>query len=288
MSEQPNSPLQNALTLLSELGNQAQGQLQEGLSQVAQLLSAAARAGEGQDADALRGSLRTTEDTYLKFISVMVHEIRKPMTSIRGYVDMLDKRVVGDLNDMQAQFITVIRNNVIMEYLVADISDLTKMRAGRLKAEIKMDMAKNILLDVEKKTTEAAAERQHGLTFDIPQGLPLINTDKTRVSQALVKLVDNALKYTHPGGTVRVTASQVEGGLQILVQDNGVGLQPAEVERLGELFFRGDDELVLNTKGYGLGIPIAMECMRVVGGRLFYSSEKGVGSTFGIFLPATS
>ncbi len=83
-------------------------------------------------------------------------------------------------------------------------------------------------------------------------------------------------------------ASAVPEGLQVLVEDNGVGMQPEELARLGELFFRGDDEIVLNTKGYGLGIPIAMECVKLCNGRLFYSSEKGVGSKFGIIVPAMS
>lgn len=229
------------------------------------------------------------EDMYMKFISVMVHEIRKPMTSIRGYVDMLDKRLVGELNDMQGQFITTVRNNVLsMEQLVTDISDISKLRAGRLKAEPKMDVAKNLLLEVEKKMADLATQRQHALEFDIPQGLPILNIDKTRYVQAIVKLVDNALKYTNPGGTIRVTASAVTEGLQVVVEDNGVGMQPEELSRLGEMFFRGDDELVLNTKGYGLGIPIALECVKLCGGRLFYSSEKGVGSKFGVVVPVMS
>ncbi|MBZ0317783.1 MAG: HAMP domain-containing histidine kinase [Anaerolineae bacterium] len=234
-------------------------------------------------------TVASVEDMYMKFISVMVHEIRKPMTSIRGYVDMLDKRLVGELNDMQGQFVSTVRNNVLsMEQLVTDISDISKLRAGRLKAEPKMDVAKNVLLEVEKKLAELATQRQHALEFDIPQGLPILNIDKTRYTQAIIKIVDNAIKYTNPGGTIKITASAVPEGLQVLVEDNGVGMQPEELARLGELFFRGDDEIVLNTKGYGLGIPIAMECVKLCGGRLFYSSEKGVGSKFGIVVPAMS
>lgn len=226
---------------------------------------------------------------FSQFISVMVHELRKPMTSIRGYADMLDKRVVGELNEMQGQFVSTIRSNVIsMEHLLSDISDISKMRTGRMSAENKMDLAKNLLMDVEKKTKEQAEQRHHNLVFDVPDGLPLLNLDSVRASQAVVKLVENAIKYTPEGGQIRVTAKPVEGGLEITVDDNGVGMQPDEVQRLGELWFRGDDELVTSQKGYGLGIPIAFECMKLVNGRLFYKSEKNVGSSFGIFLPGMS
>ncbi len=223
------------------------------------------------------------------FVSVLVHEIRKPMTSMRGYSDMLDKRLVGELNDMQGQFVSTIRNNVLsMEQLVSDISDIVKMRTGRVGADVKMDMAKNVLMAVEKDNGDFAKERGVELEFDVPSGLPILNLDSGRATQAVNKLVNNALKYTPEGGKVTVSAAPVEGGLEIYVQDNGVGLHPEELAQLGDLFFRGDDELVTNSKGYGMGIPIVIECMKLVEGRFFYESEKGKGSKFGIFLPGMS
>lgn len=262
-------PLKEAIDLLDEMRANGEDQ-NEKLSELYALLEAS--------------------NTFVgTFVSFMVHEIRKPMTSIRGYSDMLDKQVVGELNEMQAQFVTTIRNNVLsMERLVSDISDIIKMRTGRMRAEAKMDMAKNILMAVEKDNKEVAADRKIEVVFDIPSGLPLLNLDSTRATQSLNKLVENAIKYTPEGGKVTVTAAPVEGGLEITITDNGVGMKPEELERLGDLFFRGDDELVTNSKGYGLGIPIVMECMKLVNGRFFYESEKGTGSKFGIFLPGMS
>lgn len=270
-------PLQAALALAQELQGLTDGAANEKAAELVQLLTKALEPAEESDF------------TLGKFVSVMVHEIRKPMTSIRGYADMMDKRLVGELNEMQGQFMATIRRNVIsMEKLVSDLSDFTKMRTGRIKAENKMDMAKNILLAVQKETQDLAAEHKHELVFEVPDGLPILNLDGNRAKQALVKLVENAIKYTPEGGHIIVRAGPVEGGLEIIVKDNGVGMTPEEVERLGELWFRGDDELVTSSKGYGLGIPIVLECMRLAGGRLFYESEKGTGSTFGIFLPGMS
>lgn len=281
MSDQPNSPLKTAITHVQELAQKMDGDTKQTLEQITRLLEDAAKSGEGQTAqDVIRENA--------VFISHMIHELRKPMTSIRGYADMLFKGLIPDL-EMQKQFLGTIRNNVIsMEQLVSDISDYSKMTSGRIQAEKKMDMAKNILLAVEKATKEKAEEHKHELVFDIPQGLPILNSDSVRIIQAIVKLVDNAIKYTPEGGKITITASPAEGGLEVRVKDNGVGLHPEELARLGELYFRGDDPLVTNSKGYGFGIPIAMECMKMVGGRLFFESEKGVGSTFGIFLPAMS
>lgn len=297
MSKQ--SSVQAALDLAKELQVQNTGSLRDSLAELVKLLSEVAETpiettDDTADApletsDAVAAAVQEVQNMYGQFISFMVHELRKPMTSIRGYADMLDKRVVGELNDMQGEFVSTIRRNIIsMEKLIADISDYTKMRNGRIKADPKMDLAKNVLLDVQKQTAEMAEERSHELVFEIPDGLPLLNLDSNRLKQALIKLLENAIKYTPEGGRIVVTARPAEGGLEIIVQDNGVGLHPQELDRLGELWFRGDDELVTNSKGYGLGIPIVQECMRLCNGRLFYESEKGVGSTFGVFVPGMS
>jgi signal transduction histidine kinase len=279
MTHQIDNPLFRALKLATELKAQAEGNMHRDIVEIVELLSQLTQS----------DAIQQLETAHSHFVSFMVHELRKPMTSIRGYADMLDKRVVGELNDMQGQFVSTIRRNVIsMEKLLADLSDYSKMSVGRIKAEPKMDLAKNILLDVQKQTTEMAAEYKHQLVFEVPDGLPLLNLDGIRVKQALIKLVENALKYTPEGGQVVVSAQPVDGGLEILVKDHGVGMHPEEIARLGELFFRGDDPLVTNSKGYGLGIPIVLECMKLTGGHLFYKSEKNVGSTFGIFLPAMS
>lgn len=289
MSEQ--NPLQAALAKATEMQLESDGSMKQNIAEIVKLLQLAVSSGQDEAgetvlSDEASAAVDEVQRTYSQFISVMVHELRKPMTSIRGYSDMLSKNVVGELNDMQMQFATTIRNNVIsMERLVADISDLVKMRVGRIRAEPKMDMAKNILLEVEKNARELATEKSHELVFEVPDGLPILNLDSTRVKQALHKLVENAIKYTEDGGKITVTATKVDGGLEIRVKDNGVGLSAEELERLGELWFRGDDPVVTNQKGYGLGIPIVQECMKLVNGRLFYESEKGVGSTFGIFLP---
>lgn len=279
MTHKIENPLLSALKLATELQPQASDKVQQGLGQITEMLQ------QLVDSD----MVQALELSHSHFVSFMVHELRKPMTSIRGYADMLDKRVVGELNDMQGQFVSTIRRNVIsMEKLLADLSDYSKMSSGRLKAENKMDLAKNILLDVQKQTAELAKECKQDLVFEVPDGLPLLNLDGTRVKQAVIKLVENSLRYTPEGGQVVVKAQPAEGGLEIIVKDNGVGMMPEELARLGELFFRGDDPIVTNSKGYGLGIPIVLECMKLVNGRLFHESQKNVGSTFGIFLPGMS
>jgi signal transduction histidine kinase len=289
MTDAQTNPLQAARSLVGELHQHADGDLKKQLDHLDQLLAAAQHRGEGEDAETLRQQMEDLIDTNAQFVSVMVHEIRVPMTSIRGYSDMLAKKIVGDLNEMQTQFVGTIRSNVIrMEHLVSDISDLSKLQSNRMRLDAKMDMYKNVALQVEKDTADLAAEHQHTLTFDTPSGLPMLNLDGNRLAQVLTKLVVNALQYTPDGGQITVKAEGADGRLRVSVIDSGVGMTEEEQSHVGELFWRADNEHVRSFKGHGLGLPIAIGFVKLMGGEFFFESVSGQGSTFGFVVPATS
>ena len=285
MSE-AHSPLQEARNLLSELCQQANGDLKQQLTTLDRLLASAQQRGEGEDAEALRQRLDDMVTTNAQFVSVMVHEIRVPMTSIRGYSDMLGKNVVGQLNEMQAQFVETIRTNVIrMEHLVTDISDISKLSSGRMRLDPKMDMYKNVAMQVEKDTKDLATSLEQNLTFETPSGLPLLNLDSNRLVLVMNKLLTNALQYTPKGGQITVKAEGVDSKLKVSIIDNGVGMTPDEQTHIGELFWRADNDLVRTFKGHGLGLPIAIGFIKLLGGEFFYETAEGKGSTFGYIVP---
>lgn len=289
MNDAQLSPLEQAQQLLSDIRQNADGKLNSQLGELSRLLDAAQVRGEGQDAEALRQQIDSLIETNAQFASVMVHEIRIPMTSIKGYSDMLAKNIVGELNEMQTQFVETIRSNVLrMEHLVSDISDISKINAGRLRLEAKMDMYKNIALRVEKDTADLVAEHNHTLVFDTPDGLPLLNLDGVRFAQAITKLVINALQYTPESSEIIVRASGDNGKIRIAVIDQGIGMTEEEQTHVGELFWRADNELVRSFKGHGLGLPIAIGLVKLMGGEFFFESEAGAGSTFGFVVPGMS
>ncbi len=281
------------------------------LARLDSVLIDAIERGAGSDADQVRAELDRVVADSTSFSSMMVHEIRKPMTSIRGYADMLAKPgMIGPLNEMQTQFITTIRSNVIrMEGLVADISDISKLNSGRLRLDNKMTTFGQIVMEVQKGAESLVVETGHTVTWDVPQGLPILTLDSKQLAKVLLNLVRNAIQYT-PGGNLDLSAlsdadrSDIEanmatkgGGqitvraerldnnvLHVTVSDNGIGLKPEEVARLGELFYRADHPLVTLQKGYGLGVPIAMGFLRMMGSQLEIDSAPGVGSTFGFRL----
>ncbi len=289
MSEGQANPLQEARHLLETIRQQAGDDVKSRLAELDRLLEAAQRRGEGTDSEALRQQIDDLISTNAQFVSVMVHEIRVPMTSIRGYSDMLSKNVVGELNEMQMQFVETIRSNVIrMEHLVSDISDISKLHSGRMRLDAKMDMYKNVALQVEKDTADLAAEHNHTLVFDTPSGLPLLNLDSARLAHVLTKLVVNALQYTPDDGAITVRAEGPDGRLKVSVIDNGIGMTDEEQTHIGELFWRADSEQVRSFKGHGLGLPIAIGFIKQMGGEFFFESEAGKGSTFGFIVPAMS
>lgn len=278
--------LAQARTLLHELTEAARKgaivpvHLPQQLEAIEDLLAQAEQDG-GSSAASAPPDVETLLKDQAVFMSHAVHELRIPLTSIQGYSDMLNTPGMGELNAMQQQFIGTIRTNARrMAGLMTDFSDLSKLRAGVLRATVKMDTFKNIAMSVEKQTRPMADELGKELDFDIPQGLPVLNLDGELLAKALVKLVENALRYTPDGGSVTLTASADGSRLHIQVRDNGIGMTPEEVAQLGTIGFRADSDLVRSFKGSGMGLPIVNGIVKLLGGSIEVASEPGAGTTF--------
>ncbi len=170
-----------------------------------------------------------------------------------------------------------------MEHLVADVSDISKIHSGRIRLEPKMDMYKNIAMQVEKDTAELAAEHNHTLVFDTPDGLPILNLDSERLVQALKKLVVNAIQYTPDGGTITVRAEPADGRLKVSVIDTGIGMSADELTHVGELFWRSESEHVRSFKGRPAS-PLAMAFIKLIDGASSSRASRQ-GSTFGFTAP---
>ncbi len=257
------------------------GQIEE----IADLLAKSAEADaeadneRGDSADMpMTGDAAEIVKAHAQFISIAVHELRTPMTSIRGYADMLPS--MGELSDMQKQFVETIRTNARrMEGLLADVSNITKIRARTLKISLKMDMFKNIAMGLEKQANKLAEELNRQTEFNIPDGLPLLNTDGEFLTMAFMKHIENALRYSADGeGKVTVTGAADGSTLVVTIEDNGIGIEPDILQRLGELYLRGENDTVREFKGSGLGVPIALGIIEMLGGETTIESEVGQGT----------
>lgn len=261
------------------------GQLEAIDALLEQAATTAAAPAKSESAEA--SDLAETMKANAYFVSHAVHELRTPMTSIRGYGDMIVNPAMGTLTDMQKQFMETIRTNARrMDTLLTDVSDMAKLRGGTLRMAEKMDMFKNIAMMVEKAMQSVADEHKRTMEFDLPQGLPLLNTDGDLLAKAVNKLVENALRYNDkPDGKVTVRGRAEGNTLIIEVEDNGIGIAPEDLAQLGEIYFRSENEVVRTHKGSGLGIPIAYGIIKQLGGEIDVKSVVDEGTTFTIKLP---
>ncbi len=279
--------LLNELTEAARKGQIIPIRLTGQLEAIGQLLE---KAHEQQAAKSDSPDLEAYKQSIGGMLSHGFHDLRLPLTSIRGYGDMLGNPAMGELTDMQKQFVATIRTNTKrMESLLGDVSDMSKLWNGILKVNPKMEMFKNVAQLVEKAMRPTATDLNRSFELEIPQGLPLLNVDTELLVKALSKLVENALRYCQPeGGAVKLGATGEGNVLHIQIQDNGIGMTEEELAKLGTLYFRSDNELVLGYKGSGLGIPIAYGIIQLIGGHIHVDSQPGHGTTFTISLTGMS
>lgn len=230
------------------------------------------------------------------FMAAVSHELRTPMTSIRGYVDLLSGEVVGPLNAAQQKFLEKIRYNTNhMVEMVNDLIDVSEISAEGIEiAPQPVDLAEAIG-GAGVAVQEMIEQKKLDLTFHLQEGLPPVLADPNRLQQIIVNLLENACKYTPPGGHIAVHAELRHEGaagtpsgdyVLISVEDSGVGIPPEELPRIFERFYHSPNPLVAEAGGAGLGLSITKALVEAHGGQISVESEVGKGSTFTVALPA--
>ena len=221
-----------------------------------------------------------------EFVSVVSHELKLPMTSIKGYSDLMLTGATGALNENQINFLTTIRNNVNrMATLVSDLAEISRIESGNLRIEPRAVPVWDVIDEVVTLTKTQVEEKNQTLSVDIPDELPKSWCDRNRLAQVLTNLISNANKYTPEGGSILVQAVRREGMIQIKVQDDGRGMTPDDQKMLFSKFFRSGDEKVREAPGTGLGLSITKNLIELQGGKIWFESEFRKGTTFYFTVP---
>jgi len=221
-----------------------------------------------------------------ELISIVSHQLRTPMTSIKGYTDLLYLETVGEINEAQRRFLSIIKSNADrLAFLANDLLDISRIETGRIRLNPEFIHMSTIGDEIAASLRGQTEEKGLSLKLDIPEGLPPICGDRDRVTQILTNLIDNARHYTPAGGQITVSA-QVRGNLlQVNVADTGIGIAPEDQEKIFDRFYRTDHPLVQEVAGTGLGLSIAKSFVKMHGGEIWVESEPGRGSTFSFTLP---
>ena len=233
-------------------------------------------------------ALREADRRKDEFLAMLAHELRNPLAPIRNAVDFLELKSSGDADLRWAREI-IDRRLAQLTRLVDDLLDVSRITRNKIALRSERVLLSTVLeqaIETSRPLIEAGA---HLLQVSTP-GRPLfVYGDRTRLSQVLSNLLNNAAKYTRPGGRIELTVEHAEGLVAIRVRDNGVGLSPEMLTAVFDLFTQADTSLERSQGGLGIGLTVARRLAEMHGGAIDARSEgPGKGSEFSLILPLVS
>lgn len=243
-------------------------------------------------------AMKVANQAKSEFVSFVSHELKIPMTSIKGYADLLLSGNFGPINEAQTTFLDTIRNNVNrMSRLVTDLTDVSRLESGQLHLETRPIQLAEVVEEVATSTRAQIEEKRQTLVLTVPDNLPNVWADRTRLAQILTNLVSNAYKYTPENGRITICAeemnsvneeAEVQPMIHVSVADTGLGIKDEEQKAIFNKFFRGSDDQALRSPGTGLGLNITKNLVELHDGRIWFESKYREGTTFHFIIPVAN
>ena len=239
-------------------------------------------------ADTLRAlnlKLEQASQAKSEFLANMSHELRTPLNAILGYTEMMVDGLYGDLPaKAQGVLERVQANGRHLLGLINDVLDLSKIEAGQLVLALNDYSLKDVVHGVYGAVETLAASKNLAFKVELAPNLPAGRGDERRLTQVLLNLVGNAIKFTDQGG-ITIKASAVDGAYNLAVRDTGPGISEADQHKLFQEFQQADSSITKSKGGTGLGLAISKRIIEMHGGRIWVESRPGQGSTFSLTLP---
>jgi PAS domain S-box-containing protein len=220
-----------------------------------------------------------------EFVALVSHELRSPLTSIRGYLELVLDGHAGDVTEDQRQFLEVVQRGADrLLHLVGDLLFVAQVQAGALSLELAAVDLRDLATQAIEAARPAAEEKGIELVTTLNGAVPVLG-DRDRLEQLVDNLLSNAVKFTSDGGEVEIVVADNEIGALFEVRDSGIGIPQGEQERLFERFFRSTAATKRAIPGTGLGLGIAKAIVDAHGGAIEVESAEGIGTTFRVHLP---
>jgi signal transduction histidine kinase len=221
-----------------------------------------------------------------QFVANMSHELRTPLAAILGYAELMQEGFYEPLGQKLLDTLTRIRSNgKHLLGLINTVLDIAKIESGQFTLNMTEYAIESVVETVRSATESLAQNKKLALKTEVAKSLPIGLGDEQRITQVLLNLVGNAIKFTDTG-EVRVTAKAVNGRFNVSVTDTGPGIPDHERTRIFEQFHQVDSSLTKAAGGTGLGLAIAKQIVEMHGGRIWVESTLGQGSTFQMELPS--
>jgi signal transduction histidine kinase len=220
-----------------------------------------------------------------QFLANMSHELRTPLNAILGYTELMADGAYGEPSEKMLGILKRLEaNGRHLLGLINDVLDLSKIEAGQLVLELSDYYIQDIAQSVRSTLEPLAADKKLGFKVEVAPQLPSGHGDGRRLTQVLINLVGNAIKFTDTG-EIAIKAEANNGAFYVSVQDTGPGISAADQARLFQEFQQADNAITRKKGGTGLGLAISKRIIEMHGGRIWVESQVGQGSTFTFTLP---
>jgi signal transduction histidine kinase len=238
-----------------------------------------------EDLKRANGELNRLNELKTRFLSIVSHDLRTPLTSIKGYAQVLVLQDDLPAEQRNGYLKVVAKEADHLGALINDLMDFASIEAGKLRVERAAGSLREILAGLEKRMRPQAEALGLGFAVAAPADLPGLSLDERRIAQVLTNLVGNAFKHTPKGGKVEVSAEKGPGGVVVTVRDYGEGIPPQDLPRVFEQFYQVEAHQS-KREGLGLGLTICQEIVRAHGGSIqVHSDGPGKGCRFWFTLP---
>lgn len=237
---------------------------------------------------AANAELRQLDEVKSRFISVAAHELRNPLASIIGYVELLLDDGAEPITTDQKQCIEVIdRSSQRLLTITNNLLDITRIEAGRIELTLQRINIINIIENVSSELQPRLNTKKQMLILDAASELPMVLVDETRTSQILNNILSNAIKYTAEKGkiTIKLTLTEDQEFVLVSITDTGIGIAAADQSKIFRSFYRASNVYLAGESGTGLGLSITRSLAELQGGKVWFESELNKGSTFYVTFP---